>query len=219
MRGRGKQAGPPVPPAPARPDSPEHQHPAHRLPPSTQHRAHGAQGSQHPLVLSLAQPQLSGLPLRSAGAAPGSAPHPALPAAVPRKPHHSSRCRCRGWYTSSRPPRATCPPWRPAGESWGRLPAYLLAGRGRLAGAAGVAAVGAVGHGSRLWLPGPLQLPLCSRCARLLSFPLALSPVLLCLPWDARWPPCASPSRRHAVLLPRALLLSLLSAQSSAPSL
>lgn len=45
----------------------------------------------------------------------------------------------------------------------------LLAGRGRLAEAAGITAVGAVGHGCCFWFPGSLQLPLCSWCACFLS--------------------------------------------------
>lgn len=45
----------------------------------------------------------------------------------------------------------------------------LLAGWGRLAEAAGITAVRAVGHGCCFWLPGSLQLPLCSWCDYFLS--------------------------------------------------
>lgn len=70
----------------------------------------------------------------------------------------------------------------PPAKRQGRVPIYLLARRRGLAGDAGVAAVGAVGHGSCLWFPGPPWLPLKLWCAWLPSFSLD-SP----LPWSARW--------------------------------
>lgn len=135
--------------------------------------------------LSSAQPQLSGLPppyTPFCGLLPAQPHIPLSPQQFLESPTTARHAgSTKGCQASSWPLRATCQPEGELGKRQGRVPIYLLARRGGLAGDAGVAAVRAVGHGSCLRLPGPPWLPLHLQCAWLPSFSLDFSSAQECL--------------------------------------